>query len=287
MNARITVLLAFALGLLALTGFAQSARASVQTVDHGGVYFGDVFVERGQIVDGDLTVIGGSATVEGAIRGDLTVVGGDVDERPGSFISGKINDIGGQVVQTLAPWSSAPMATSFIGDARILWKIAWSAVVLLFFLIFPLRTRMALDRLERHPGLCAGIGLVGWVAILPLALLLCVTVILIPLIAVEAIAVVAGVFIGKAALALIVGRRLYEMVSPRSTAAPLLALVLGLALITAAELVPVVGAVVSIFIGIVGLGAAILAFVREESFTGIRPAAPAGPPIGGPPMVIG
>ena len=41
-------------------------------------------------------------------------------------------------------------------------------------------------------------------------------------------------------------------------------------------------------VGLVGLGAAILAFVREEAFTGMTtPAAPVSPTIGGPPMVIG
>ena len=39
---------------------------------------------------------------------------------------------------------------------------------MLFFLIFPLRTRIALDRLERHPGLCSAVGLLGWGAVLPL-----------------------------------------------------------------------------------------------------------------------
>ena len=58
-------------------------------------------------------------------------------------------------------------------------------VVVLFFLIFPVRTRIALDRLERHPGLCSAVGLLGWVAVLPLALLLLCTIVLIPFIVLE------------------------------------------------------------------------------------------------------
>jgi len=272
MNARVTFFLAFVLGVLSLATFAQTAQARVETIDHGGVYFDDVYIERGQIVEGDITVIGGDATVDGTIHGDLTVVGGTVYERPGSLITGNVRQ-GGTAARSLA------------SEAGIAWKIGLAAVVLLFFLIFPLRTRMALDRLERHPGLSTGIGMVGWIAVIPVGLLLMVTVVLIPLIAIEVVAVVAGVFIGTAALALMVGRRLYEMMSPRTTAPPLLALLLGLVLITAAELVPVVGALITIVVGVVGLGATILAFVREESFTGIRPATQSGPPIGGPPMV--
>jgi hypothetical protein len=288
MNVRTFFFLAFALGLLSLAGFAQSARASARAIDHGGVYVGDVYVERGQVVNGDITVIGGDATVFGAVRGDLDVVGGNIWQAPGSTVTGQTNVLGGQR-SFVAPYDGdLPAESSFLTDAHVFWKIGWSAVVLLMFLIFPLRTRMALDRLEKHPGLCAAIGVVGWVAVIPVALLLCVTLILIPLIVVEGIAIVAGVFIGKAALSLLVGRRFYEMLSPRSTATPLIALVLGLVLITAAELVPIVGTLVSALVGLVGLGAAILAFVREEAFTGMTtPAAPVSPTIGGPPMVIG
>jgi len=273
MNARVAIALAFVLGALSLAGYAQPAQARVETVDHGGVYFDDVYIERGQVVEGDITVVGGDATVDGAIHGDLTVIGGTIDERPGALITGRVRQ-GGEAARTI------------VSDGGIAWKIGLAAVVLLFFLIFPLRTRMALDRVEKHPGLCTAVGLVGWIAVIPVALLLAITVVLIPLIVVEVLAVVAALFVGTAALALLVGRRLYELMSPRTTAPPLLALLLGLTLITAAELVPVVGALIMVLVGVVGLGATVLAFVREEAFTGVRPAA-AGPPIGGPPMVIG
>lgn len=286
MNAR-PLLLTFALALLAFAGFAAAAQAAPRILDHGGVYVGDVYVDGGQIVRGDVTVIGGNATIDGAIDGDLTVVGGDIDERPGSTITGKINNIGGNVTRGIVPFGGASVTSYFLDDWRVISKIAWSAVVLLFFLIFPVRTRMALDRLEKHPGLAAAIGLAGWVAVIPLAVLLICTVLLIPLVFVEGIALVAGIFIGKAALSLLVGRRLYEAFNPRSTPTPLMALIFGLALITAAELVPILGGLVSALVGLVGLGATILAFVREQSFAGPPVAAPAGPPIGGPPMTVG
>jgi hypothetical protein len=61
-----------------------------------------------------------------------------------------------------------------------------------------------------------------------------------------------------------------------------------LVLVTAAELVPLVGVLVTALIWMVGLGAAILAFVNERGF-GQIPGQP-GPvtsPIAGPPMTIG
>ena len=254
--------------------------ATVQSVYHGGTYIGSVIVEQGQVVRGDLNVVGGDATIEGVVDGDVNVVGGNVDVRPGGTITGQANVVGGDIANAVVPWATVPAYRDSGGDYRIMWRVVWDLVAVLFFLIFPLRTRMALDRLENHPGLCVAFGLLGWVAVIPLAILLICTILLIPFIAVEAVAIVAGLFLGKAALALLVGRRLCEVLSPHTTPSPFMALLVGLALITAAELVPVLGGVVMVFVALIGLGAAILTFTNEHSFA--HPVA-ARPPIGGPP----
>jgi hypothetical protein len=270
----------------ALAFTTGTARASILSIDHGGTYVGDVIVEPGQTVDGDITVILGDATVAGTVNGDVNVFGGSALERPGALITGQVNMIGGDLTNDVVPWAPRHVIRDAFGaDFTLLWRIAWDVVVLLVFLVFPIRTRMALERLERHPGLCAAVGLLGWIAVIPLALLLFVSILLIPLIPVEVIAIVVGVFVGKAALALMVGRRLMELINASHTATPLGSLVAGLALLTAAELVPFLGGLVSLLIGLLGLGAIVLAFVREESFAG--PMLASGPPrtpISGPPM---
>ncbi len=134
-----------------------------------------------------------------------------------------------------------------------------------------------LDRLERHPGWCAAAGAIGCVAVIPLAVLLAITILLIPLIPLEFVCVFAGAFLGTAALAFLVGRRLCELVSPATTPSPLLALIVGLLLITAAELVPVLGTLVLVLVGLIGLGATILSFIGER----------AGIPASGPPATTG
>ena len=138
------------------------------------------------------------------------------------------------------PWAPSDAGYNpFVPDHRLLWRLSWNLLALLVFLIFPLRTRMVLDRLENHPGLCVAAGLLGCVAVIPLAILLAITILLIPLIVLEFVFLLASVFLGTAALALLIGRRLCELVSPSTTPSPLVALLVGLALITAAELVPV------------------------------------------------
>ncbi|MEO6835006.1 MAG: polymer-forming cytoskeletal protein [Candidatus Tumulicola sp.] len=272
-----------ALVLIAFGAFAAPAVAGVSSVYHGGTYVGSVIVEPGQTVKGDLTVLFGDATIEGAVDGNVDIVGGNLYERPGAIITGQVNMIGGDVASAVVPWSSPPDRVATGADYRLLWHIASGLIVVLFFLIFPLRTRIALDRLERHPGLCAAIGLLGWVAVLPLALLLLCTIVLIPFIGLEAVAIVAAVFLGKAALALLVGRRLCETIKPATTPAPLVALIAGLAMITAAELVPVIGTLVTVFVFLIGMGAAILAFTGEP-LVGPNAVPRSRRPLSGPPM---
>ncbi|MDQ2864844.1 MAG: hypothetical protein M3R51_01320 [Candidatus Eremiobacteraeota bacterium] len=288
MNTRSTILAiigVFAALCMFSTGVAD---ARTHSVDHGGTYVGSVSVEPGQIVDGDLNVLFGNATIDGTVTGDVNVVGGNIFERPGSTVGGHPHAIGGEVFDSIVPW--APSADGFrVGDTdwRLTWRIAWNVVALLFFLIFPLRTRLALDRLEQHPGLATAAGLFGWVAVIPVMILLAVTIVLIPLIPLELVALVAGVFIGKAALSLLIGRRFYELMRPNTTPSPIAALVIGLVLLTAAEMVPVIGVVVSCMVGLVGLGAVILTFIRDQHhpFSGtFSGGTSVRPPIGGPPM---
>jgi hypothetical protein len=273
----------------ALTLCAAPASAGPQAIYHGGTYFGSVVVEPGQVVDGDLTVIFGDATIAGLVEGDCTVIGGSCDTRPGGVVTGQINQLGGAVAQAVVPWApSESVYNPFVPDHRLLWRLSWNLLALLIFLIFPLRTRMVLDRLERHPGLSVTAGLLGCVAIVPLAVLLAITILLIPLIVLELVFVLASVFLGTAALALLIGRRLCEMLSPSTTPSPLVALLVGIALITAAELVPVIGTLVLILVGLIGLGATILSFAADTIAAPIDPGASSPrAPLSGPPMAAG
>lgn len=284
MRLRALALFGFCIGLLALA--AAPARADTQAVYHGGTYFGSVVVEPGQVVDGDLTVIFGDATIAGMVEGDVTVVGGNIDPRPGAIITGRVNAVGGAVTQAVVPWAPGESPDNpLVPDHRLLWRISWNLLALLVFLIFPLRTRMVLDRLERHPGLSVAAGVLGCVAVIPLAVLLAITILLIPLILLELVFALAGVFIGTAALSLLIGRRLCELMSPSTTPSPFVALLVGLVLITAAELVPVVGTLVLILVGLIGLGATLLSFAGDNFASRTEPAPRV--PVSGPPMAAG
>jgi hypothetical protein len=280
---------AIALVAFAVLGFAviwpQPALAHMG--DHGKtVFFHDAYIHPDEVVDGDLNVIFGDAEIAGTVRGDVNTLFGKCVKLDGAEIDGEEHCVTSDAARTLAPWlvGASTFGTFAEQDRRMLVKLGANAIVLLVFLLFPVRMRFALDRVERHPGLAALVGAIALVAIVPVAILLLISLIGIPLIALEVAALFAGIWLGTGAIALLVGRRLTELVWPSRTPSPLWALVLGLVVVSAAETVPYVGWAVTAMIWLVGLGAAVLAFVRASSVDTLRRATIGGPPMHRRPM---
>jgi hypothetical protein len=190
---------------------------------HGANYmFRDVTVGPDEVVDGDLNVFFGNATVEGRVEGDVNVFGGSCDTSDG-MVDGQVN-----CLQTASLGGFVPWVGSYVGDVpfageskHLSMTIFGNFIVFLMFLLFPMRVRLALARVETQPGLAAIIGLCACVAVIPLGIMLILSIIGIPLIVIEIAAVFAGVWIGQAAIALLVGRRLSELVRPNTTPSPL------------------------------------------------------------------
>lgn len=251
-------------------------------------FFSDATVDPDETIDGDLNVVFGNATVAGRVRGNLNVIGGSCQVLDTGTVDGEEHCVWSDAARALAPLAATSTGLDQFAEAdrRLFVKLASSAIVVLVFLLFPVRMRLALDRVERHPGLAAAVGVAACIAIVPVAILLIVSLVGIPLVLVEVAALFAGVWLGTGAIALLVGRRLCEMVMPHTTPSPLVALVLGLVVVSAAEIVPIVGWAVTALVWLVGLGAAVLAFVRTPPGSGFAFGTPIGgrPPIGGPPM---
>jgi hypothetical protein len=279
--ARLRVLLLMVLAVLAYAAL-RPATADAHITDHGKfVVLRDVTIGPDETVDGDLNVILGDARIAGHVRGDVNTLFGRCVVLEGAVIDGESHCVTDGVPRWIAPWIVNAVPFSGIGDMdkHALVKLGASAIVLLVFLLFPVRMRLALDRVERHPGLAAFVGAVALVALVPVAILLLITIVGIPLIVLEFAALFVGIWLGTGAIALLVGRRLSELVLPKTTPSPLWALILGLVVVSAAETVPYVGWAVTALVWLVGLGASILAFIPGASINAFRRS-----PIGGPPM---
>ncbi len=281
MNLRYVALLA---GLLAAAALVLPGTADARGRDGGETeVFQNVYVPADKVIDGDLNVIFGDATVAGIVHGDCNTVFGRCTIVDNGVVDGTINGVTNDGVRSMVPWAVGReygIGALAGQDHRLLVKLAASLVVVLVFLLFPLRMRVALDRVERHPAMSALTGAVAMVAIVPIAIMLILSIVGIPLVILEIAAIFAGVWIGTGAIALLVGRRLCELVMPTLTPSPLVALMLGLVVVSAAEIVPVVGWAVTALVWLAGLGAAILSFIRSTQLD----AAVHRAPIGGPPM---
>ena len=266
MNLRLILLCA---ATFALLGFAATSPADARGRDAGETTaFNDIYVAPGETIAGDVNVIFGDAKIAGLVTGDCNTIFGQCTLIDGGIVRGKINSFNNDGVRALLPWTvsrDGGFGVLADQDHHLASKLWSSAIVLLIFLLFPLRMRVALARVEGHPALSAATGAVAAVAIIPIGVLLFVSIIGIPLIALEIAAVIAGVWIGTGAIALLVGRRLCELVMPATTPSPLIALILGLVVVSAAEIVPVLGWAVSALVWLVGLGSAVLSFVRSTS----------------------
>jgi hypothetical protein len=279
----LVVLILAAVAFAALRPLAASAHIS----DHGKtVFFHDVYIAPDEVIDGDLNVIFGDARIAGTVRGDVNTLFGRCEKLEDAEIDGEENCVAADGARTLAPWLIGASTFEALADQNkhLLVKLGANAVVLLLFLLFPIRMRLALDRVERHPGFSALAGACALIAVVPLAILLLVSLVGIPLIALEVAALFAGVWLGTGAVALLVGRRLAELVIPTRTPSPLWALILGLVVVSAAETVPVAGWIVTGLVWLIGLGASILAFLDSSSIAVIRRATIGGPPMQRRPM---
>ncbi len=266
MNVR---LIALFTALLALAGLTLPAAADARGRDAGETkVFSDIYVAPGETITGDVNVVFGDAKIAGVVTGDCNAVFGQCVLVDGGIVDGKINGLNNDGLRALMPWSAGhDRGFGIIADQdhHLISKLWSSAIVLLIFLLFPVRMRVALARVEQHPALSAATGGIAAIASIGVGILLLVSIIGIPLILLEIAAIVVGAWIGTGAIALLVGRRVCELVMPATTPSPLVALVLGLVVVSAAEIVPLIGWAVSALVWLVGLGSAILSFVRSAS----------------------
>jgi hypothetical protein len=245
------------------------------------VRFGeDITIPASKVVEGDVVAFGGSITVLGHVKGSCTAIGGSVRVEGKGVVDGDAVSMGGTVstgdsatvsgsnvslgsfnaghVRHWGPWMGAVGALST--GAWLLHTIFWLAMVLLFgwLSLVLLRDRLLYaNRLVREQfGKSFLWGLLGWVGLVfavPVGIvalvlfgalaivILCVTIIGIPVAILVAIAMVLGVvglvaaagyaiFLGYIEGAMFLGDRVFG----RKTALkPLVAIIIGAALIAA------------------------------------------------------
>ncbi|MBI5837900.1 MAG: PDZ domain-containing protein [Candidatus Eisenbacteria bacterium] len=297
---------------------------------HGGqdiVRFGEsVVVSPGQQVEGDVVSIGGSVEVQpgAVVSGEVVAVGGSVMVRPGAVVRGDAVSIGsdvrvdpggqvfGQSVSTRTPlnipgfgrdWQHAFSWWSFM--FKVIRIIFYLMVLLLVYVLFRDRFLNTSYSAAQHTVKAFFIGLLVVCTVIPVAILLCITLIGIPLAVGYVLAVFLAWVIGYLAVALFIGKRLLGQ-GDRWASGNVAAVMVGLLFLTAFGVVGsaltafgpfginaigfgfnLVGGILWLMAGMTGLGAVVLSkFAKptDPGYFGLTAApGPYTPPPGYPP----
>ncbi len=239
-------------------------------------------------VQGSAQAIGGNVTISGEVDGDVTAVGGDIRVQPGAVTRGKLDSMGGQVIiepganaQTPPQgmeqyWNggrSGPTAFHMLApEASSFWLglLFWVSAALGLSAFVPEvvgHVRYTVARRFIVSGATgAAIGLIGAV----LGAVLFVTCIGIPVTVAIAIAMWIAWVVGTVAFASWLGASLLRGV--RLDSSLLASTLLGVVILSLLKAAPVVGPIVSLIVGVVGLGAALLTLLsaRRVSYAHLR-----------------
>lgn len=241
------------------------------------VRFGeDITIEEGEVVNGDVVAIGGDIRIAGTVAGDVVAVGGDVIAEPTAVIRGDAVSVGGKVVKEPgAQIRGSRIGTHFPPKFLFRWGTkGWRGpppyphprftpgagfTLVLFFVFLCLSLLITLflpNHIKRINASIEGgflkaglVGLLVDILILPVFVMLCITIIGIPVaLLVEPIVLFVALILGFAGIGLFLGEKINQTTS-LTLSSPLTKVLVGGIII---ELLPFLAILVGIGGGIFG-----------------------------------
>jgi hypothetical protein len=283
------------------------------------VFGGNVVLEEDSFVDGIVFIMGGSATVAGEIDNELVVFGGNVELKSTAFIGSDVVAWGGQVeraegavvkgnvltgvtagffrgpsIVRVVPLPPTPGRVPLEAGTRFLFNtmmdifkavitaLALMALGLLVVLFLPKQTETVAQAVLAAPLPSLGVGFLTAVVAVGLTALLVITICLSPIALFIGLATTAAGFFGWIAVGLLVGQKLLEGLKVQEPA-PLLAVVIGVLLISLISALPCLGFFVFLGVASLGLGGVTLTRFGTMSYPEGLPSPPLPPPPPSPP----
>lgn len=237
---------------------------------------GPVTVTQGAVVDGDAVAFGGDVIVEDGARinGDAVSFGGTVHKADGAVITGEEVSFGMSGLSALATQPSVLSAHSAddatdervagttVGGFLLQFAVMFGLGFLLM-MVAPQRMRSLEAEVRQQPVKSALAGFIGLLASIPVTLMLCITIIGIPIAMVLWAAAGVALLMGLVAVANAVGAKL--PFRRRHTQAVVMAA--GLLAIMLAQLVPVLGPLVVCAATFMATGALIRTRLGQRSYS--------------------
>lgn len=283
------------------------------------VFGGDVVLEEESFVNGTVFIMGGSATVAGEVGDELVVFSGNVELKSTAFIGSDVVAWGGQLeraegavvkgsvsegvttrffqgpsIVRVVPLPPTPGRVPLEAGTRFLFNtmmdifkavitaLALMALGLLVVLFLPKQTETVAQAVLAAPLPSLGVGFLTAVVAVGLTALLAITICLSPIALFIGLATTAAGFFGWIAVGLLVGQKLLEGLKVQEPA-PLLAVVIGVALISLISALPCLGFFVFLGVASLGLGGVTLTRFGTMSYPEGLPSPPLPPPPPSPP----
>lgn len=248
-----------------------------------GTAHGDVVVVGGNVelngeARGDAVVIGGNLYVDGSVLGDVQVIGGRVTLGENADVHGGVEAVGGEIHRE----DGSRVRGAMVGSARrqdkvadeeheveleshderpgfLTWigKLVTRFMVLfglgfLFLMLVPDRVRKLGQEMRHNPVADVTTGFVGMLALGPLLLLLCITLVGIPVALLLVLLLPLGLVMGTTAIAHEIGMRMPVRWTLKTQAG---VLALGLLPLVFVSTLPVFGFLLTFSISLLSLGA--------------------------------
>ena len=249
-------------------------------------------------VEGNGIAVLGSTTINGTVHGNAVAVMGNLRLGPKARVDGNAVSVGGDVIKDPGATVGGEIVPVYFGmdtsspEASMVWKhgilrgrpfffaphmhVFWLfnlcivAVYLFLTLVFPKGITKCADTLQNRPGITILTGFLAMLAMPVLFILLCVTIIGIPVaFVILPLGVLACLTFGKAAVYSLVGRSVAG-----KAVQPAVALLVGVVVLFVLYFVPLVGLAVLCLVNFLGFACALTTLFTSRSVpTAATPAA--------------
>ena len=287
--------------------FGCGARISSGAVVNQDVvsFGGDVVVEQNVQINRDVVVLGGNLDLAGQVNRDVTVVGGNVTLEPTAVVQRNVLVFGGHTDKKegavvrgnmsrgegyttfYGPFSlPAALGSGVLGGLtglmfgivrNIFYALALAALGALTVAFMPAQTKQVADTAQKFAMPSMGVGCLTSAVALMLGVLLMITICGIPFGVLLLLALFVAWLFGWIALGRLTGEKLMEAFKAREIL-PIVAVVVGILVLAIVGMVPIIGWIVGLFIGLLGLGAVVLTRFGTRDYPTLTPAPVAAAP---------
>jgi len=242
---------------------------------------GDVVVEEGTEVK-DAVAVGGSVTVNGKVRDSAVAVGGSVTLGPRAVIGKDVVSIGGAVnqaqgskihgdvvelnipgVSSIIPFFWENTSSGWFWTFKIISLFGFLALAVLLVALLPKPFDLITDNVQQNLGKVILWAVLGLVVLVPLAIFLAISVVGIPLIALEIFLAGIAFLVGYIAIAQLIGDKIAALMK-RPALSVIWLTVMGLLALWLIGWVPILGSLVKAAVIVLGFGGVLATLFKSR-----------------------